>query len=795
MTTPPPPTDATDRANRAEGADDGSATRAESGSATRAESDASGPVRGGQEGAPSERRPTDAHDLVDASDNPVDDGADPADDADAPSGDGEKTTGDGDGRAADAADDSDDPAEGGEARGRGARPVPEAGGKLAGPAAELLAAVRAVESGERSAAEFYSQPAPAARRPARPTRPAAPPTAGPGADGLTDPAGRVEVPAELTDVLAEGGAPPALALPSARALGGEAAEVLRTDPWRLLTVPGVRPEQADGFARALLGPDHDPQDPRRGPALAQWLLLRAALSGHTVLDHDTLVRQLAGLGVADAEAALESAVAEGDVVDFHEPDPEAEEAVEPSGSPDDSDSPDDEPDHAPPPGIRLYGLERWAVAEESLAEGLHRLVSTFAAERRDTASPPPGGAEAWETAARATGSPSAAELVRLVGGHALVTHTGGEAARAEIAELLVAAASLGLRAWAVTATDDARDRFAALLPEPADPPSHEEPARPGIATLAGLLAGTEGPGREAEGALALDLLAVTDAALLDTEAGAAAVESLADGSRLVLSGDPHGLGPVGAGRVLGDVLAAGACPHVASRTPDPGPLGELVSGVGAGELLQVEAPDRELVIVPVRDAGEAVHRAVQLVGDSVPRAVGVPASDTRVVTVGHGGGAGTGALNAALKARLNPGPGAFGGFDPDDRVVHTPSPGRAIHARVVGADADGLRLESAGRTFVVPRELVGTTVRHGWAVTAHQALGRRWPAVVVVLPGDAGEALDRPWVYTAFGRGLRHVSVVHGVGPELPRAVAERPGAERHTRLRSLLSAQAAEAD
>ncbi len=79
--------------------------------------------------------------------------------------------------------------------------------------------------------------------------------------------------------------------------------------------------------------------------------------------------------------------------------------------------------------------------------------------------------------------------------------------------------------------------------------------------------------------------------------------------------------------------------------------------------------------MPVRDAGEAVHRTVQLVVDSVPRAFGVPAEETQVITPGHGGAVGTRVLNAALKERLNPGPGRFGGFDPGDRVVHSPCRG------------------------------------------------------------------------------------------------------------------------
>ncbi|NEB93359.1 ATP-dependent DNA helicase, partial [Streptomyces bauhiniae] len=322
----------------------------------------------------------------------------------------------------------------------------------------------------------------------------------------------------------------------------------------------------------------------------------------------------------------------------------------------------------------------------------------------------------------------------------------------------------------------------------------EEPGG-AVGTVAGLLSGASGPGRDAEGALDLDLLVVLDAPQLDVEAAAMLAESLPDGARLVLSGDPAVLWSAGPGRVFADLLAVPACPQVASRVPDPGPLGELVSGIGVGELVQVEAPGKEIVIVPVRDAGEAVHRTVQLVADSVPRAFGVPPEETVVITPGHGGAAGTRALNAVLKERLNPGPGRFGGFDPGDRIVHSPAPGRTVPGHVVRADAEGLHLECAGAPVVVPRELVESRVRHGWALTAHQAVGGRWPAAVVVLPGDAADVLTRPWVYTAFGRAERHLSVVHGVEQALPRSVAENVAKPRTTRLRTLLRVQLPPAD
>ncbi|MFD4373001.1 helix-hairpin-helix domain-containing protein [Streptomyces sp. NPDC058486] len=628
----------------------------------------------------------------------------------------------------------------------------ESGAKLSGTAADLLAAVRAVEGGSASGGAFY-EPAPEPPRAPRPpettVRPAPAAPLAPTAGAL----------AGVREVLARGGAPEALAGQVAAALGEQAAEALAEDPWRLLAVAGVRPEQADGFARALLGSACGPDDPRRAVALTVWLLDRAALQGHTALTLDEVAAGLSRHEVPDPEKAVGTAISEGAVLVFQEED--AEEAGVPEEFEDSEEGAEPEEDGgseegpAEPP---LLGLDRYALAEESLADGLARLVRTVTAEE-------------WE----------GGELERAAGGHGLVLHTGGEAARAEPLALAAAARERGLRVL-VTVHD-------------AERLGDEERAAGTAVTLAALLSGTAGPGRDEEGSLALDLLVVLDAPQLDVETGAMLVEALPDGCRLVLSGDPDVLGSAGPGAVFADALAARVCPRVASRRPDPGPLGELVSGIGIGELNQVEAPGKEVVIVPVRDAGEAVHRTVQLVADSVPRAFGLSAGETRVITVGHGGSAGTRALNTALKQRLNPGPGRFGGYDPGDRVAYAPAPGRTVTGTVLGADAEGLRLSTGDGEVVVPKERVESALRHGWALTAHQAAGGRWPAVVVVLPGDAAPGLSRPWVYTAFGRAERHLSVVHGVDQALPRSVAEVLAPARTTRLRPLLTALLAATD
>ncbi|MFJ8200420.1 ATP-binding domain-containing protein [Streptomyces sp. NPDC096152] len=658
----------------------------------------------------------------------------------------------------------------------------ESGSKLSGKAADLLAAVRAVEGGEKSVAGVFAEPEPTPRRaapePARRPRPVP-------AETAAVPAAPAAVSPEAVDVvrrvLAEGGAPEALAPQAAAVLGAGADDRLRADPWLLLRVTGVRPEQADGFARALLGAECGPGDERRGRAFTLWLLEQAALAGHTALEAPALTAALAQRGVPDPDAALQSTLAEGEALVFQDALEEpGTPARQRAAAPDEEDDAGGEAEEDRPVRV-LVGLERYALAEESLADGLARLVNSVPKED--------GSAEGWERAASAARG-SAAELIRAVAGHGLVLHTGGEASRAEPARLVHEAHGLGLRAWAAVHGPLGRDAFAALLAPSGRPDGPAEPAAHPVATVAGLLSGAEGPGRDTDGALDLDLLVVLDAPQLDVETAALLVESLPDGARLVLAGDPAVLWSVGPGRVFADLLAARVSPQIASRTPDPGPLGELVSGIGVGELPQVAAPGKEVVIVPVRDAGEAVHRTVQLVADSVPRAIGVPAGQTVVITPGHGGAAGTRALNAALKERLNPGPGRFGGFDPGDRVAYSPAPGRTLPGEVVGADTEGLHLSCAGAAVVVPRERVDGCVRHGWALTAHQAAGGRWPAAVVVLPGDAAQALSRPWVYTAFSRASRHLSVVQGVEQALPRAVAEVPARPRTTRLPVLLATQ-----
>ena len=154
-------------------------------------------------------------------------------------------------------------------------------------------------------------------------------------------------------------------------------------------------------------------------------------------------------------------------------------------------------------------------------------------------------------------------------------------------------------------------------------------------------------------------------------------------------GDPAQLPSIGPGRVLADVVESGAVPvtELATlyRQAEGGAIARLATAVRGGSLPRVDDPAREVVVVPARGSAEAAHRVVQLVTDSIPRALSIPAGAVQVVTPVHRGPAGTIELNRALKARLNPGPGRVAGFDPGDRVVATAN---HLEAEPVGAADD-----------------------------------------------------------------------------------------------------------
>jgi len=539
------------------------------------------------------------------------------------------------------------------------------------------------------------------------------------------------------------------------ALGPPAPRLLREDPWQLLAIHGVTPGDADRVARlAIPGVRRD--DPRRGRALVGYVLTRIAREGHTVAPREDVLHALTEFGVGDAVAAVAAAVESAVVVEV-----------------DDGD---------------VLGLARFAEAEDGIGQGIARLVATAEPIKAD---PKRSAAGPLDDAQRAAVSAA------LQSGVSVLTGGPGTGKSRTVAAIVSLAEHVGRSVALAAPTGRAAKRLEELCDAPASTIHRLLGAQPrqfgeNVIFDGGFARGEDWPLDE-------DVVVVDEASMLDVELADALLSACADGTHLVFVGDAAQLPSIGPGRVLGDLIDSGRVPvtelTTLYRQAEGGSIARLAIAVRGGDLPPVDDPTREVVVVAARGSAEAAHRVAQLVTDSIPRALGIPADQVQVVTPVHRGAAGTLALNAVLKAKLNPGTGQRR-FDVGDRVVATANHLEAAPFGYANGEVGVVAEVERDGTVTVefasgPADVKGKALAdlvHGWAITVHRAQGSEFPAVVVVVPPEAGGMLSRPLVYTAMTRAQRHLSIVHAAGPALARAVRQIGTLPRRTRLQAMLA-------
>lgn len=562
---------------------------------------------------------------------------------------------------------------------------------------------------------------------------------------------------DVVELLVPAGLDARIAGRAVDALGPNAARLLRDDPWRLLAVFGVTPGDADRAARAI-EPSVQRDDPRRARALVGWVLAREAREGHTCLPRSAVEAAVREFGVG---AAVDAAVDSGTVVEFEDPSGEAEGEL---------------------------ALARYAEAEDGLAQGIGRLLAT---------AEPIAVSDSLDDEHGLDDTQMSAVHAALQSGVSVLTGGPGTGKSRTVAALVTLAERAGKSVALAAPTGRAAKRLEELCDSPASTlhrllGAQARSSGENVSFDGGFQRGEEWPLDE-------DVVVVDEASMLDVELADALLTACSDGTHLVFVGDAAQLPSIGAGRVLGDLIDSGLIPVTELsrlyRQDAGGTIASLATAVRQGELPPIDDPTREVVVVAARGSAEAAHRVVQLVTDSIPRALKIPSDQVQVVTPVHRGGAGTQALNAALKAALNPGTGK-GRFDVGDRVVATANHPEAEPAgfangevgAVTGVEGDGTITIAFASGDAAVKGKVLADVMHGWAITVHRAQGSEFPAVVMVVPPEAGGMLSRPLVYTAMTRAQRHLSVVHAAGPLLGRAVKQIGTLPRRTRLRHLLA-------
>lgn len=322
---------------------------------------------------------------------------------------------------------------------------------------------------------------------------------------------------------------------------------------------------------------------------------------------------------------------------------------------------------------------------------------------------------------------------------------------------------------------------------------------------------TRGFTHNADNPLPCDFLILDETSMLDTRLGAQLFQAIPSGAHLLLVGDADQLPSVGAGNVLGDLMAAP--PAKVTRLDTIYRQGKE-SGIvtTAHAILKGEThPGRTFRSLRDLDAGldftfieaEQPEQCVQaikyLAKEYLPKTHGIdPIKDLQVMSPMHRGRGGITALNTDLQETLNPKAKAESRLrsDPDyapatqthfreqtrkplpaemeygsnfyrigDKVIQTRNNydknvfnGDTGVIKAIAPDRSGLTIQFDELVEYTKGEL--SEIQHAYAISIHKSQGSEYPVVIIPLLKQHFLLLQRNLVYTGITRARSKVYIV-----------------------------------
>ena len=317
-----------------------------------------------------------------------------------------------------------------------------------------------------------------------------------------------------------------------------------------------------------------------------------------------------------------------------------------------------------------------------------------------------------------------------------------------------------------------------------------------------------------ENPLPCDFLILDETSMLDTRLAASLFQAIPSGAHLLLVGDADQLPSVGAGNVLGDLMAAPPAKVTRLDTiyrqgKESGIVtaahailkGETHPGMTIRSLRDLD-PSKDFTFIEAEQPEQCVQAIKYLAKDYIPKAHDIdPIKDLQVMSPIHRGSGGIMILNAELQEVLNPKSKAESRLhsDPDyapatqthfrektrkplpveieygsstfrigDKVIQTRNNydknvynGDTGIIRAIAADRSGLTVEFDEAIEYTKGEL--SEIQHAFAISIHKSQGSEYPIVIIPLLKQHFLLLQRNLVYTGITRARSKVYIVGSI--------------------------------
>ncbi len=310
--------------------------------------------------------------------------------------------------------------------------------------------------------------------------------------------------------------------------------------------------------------------------------------------------------------------------------------------------------------------------------------------------------------------------------------------------------------------------------------------------------------RNEKSPLEADLVIIDETSMIDTVLMYHLLKALLPGTTLILVGDVNQLPSVGAGNVLGDIIASGAIPVVELseifRQARESAIVVSAHNINQGVLpsLGPGGPNDDFYFIEQEEPKEVLRIILELVKTRIPQRFGLQAlDDIQVLTPMHKGTLGAENLNIELQRALNPGKeGIVRGnrnLRVNDKVMQIKN---NYDKEVFNGDIGRIdRIDLEGQVVTVSFE--GWKVPYdfseldeivlAYAVSVHKSQGSEYPAVVIPVHTQHYVLLQRNLIYTAVTRGKRLVVMV-GTKKALAIGIKNDRMERRYTYLRHRLA-------